>query len=216
MHLHQELVFEFTRLGVVYIHLIACCVAIGLVLTSDIAMVRQLFADEPSGRAHMRHMEELQTTVVWALTALWISGLAVVALDASSKGWQYFANPKLQAKILIVVLLTFNGVVLHHLVLPWLQKAGSLLKLPAGRRTFTIFAGAVSGVSWLYAAMLGVGRPLSWKYSLMELMAAYPLLISGGFMSMLLLTALGKQRSIAHSQEFVAPPFGLQGVVAAA
>lgn len=216
MHLPQELVFEFARLGVVYIHLIACCVAIGLVLTSDIAMVRQLFAGESSDRAHMRHMEELQATVVWALAALWISGLAVVALDASSKGWQYFANPKLQAKILIVVLLTLNGVVLHHLVLPWLQKAGSLFGLSAGQRMFAVFAGAVSGVSWLYAAMLGVGRPLSWKYSLMELMIAYPLLISGGFMSMLLLTALGRHRSIAHSQEFTASALGAQGVVAAA
>ncbi|EJM77769.1 hypothetical protein PMI31_00620, partial [Pseudomonas sp. GM55] len=33
---------EYVRLGVVYFHLIACCVAIGLVLTSDVAMVKQL------------------------------------------------------------------------------------------------------------------------------------------------------------------------------
>jgi hypothetical protein len=33
---------EFLRLGVIYVHLVACCVAIGLVLTSDVAMVRDL------------------------------------------------------------------------------------------------------------------------------------------------------------------------------
>ena len=39
---------EYLRLGVVYFHLIACCVAIGLVLTSDIAMVKQLLKGDTS------------------------------------------------------------------------------------------------------------------------------------------------------------------------
>jgi hypothetical protein len=84
-----------------------------------------------------------------------------------------------------VVLLTLNGFVLHNLVLPALQKAGSLLHMTFSRAMLAAFAGVVSGVSWLYAAMLGVGRPLSWKYSLFELMAAYPMLIAGGFLTML-------------------------------
>lgn len=204
MQFNQELALEFARLGIVYVHLIACCVAIGLVLTSDIAMVKQLLGRDTSVRANMKHMEQLQKTVVVALTALWITGLAVVALDASSKGWEYFANPKLQAKILIVVLLTLNGVLLHNLVLPWMQKAGSLLNMSPGQTTFAVFSGAVSGVSWLYAAMLGVGRPLSWKYSLLELMAAYPMLIAGGFMSMILLTAIGRRGATAEASDFAA------------
>jgi hypothetical protein len=42
--------------------------------------------------------------------------------------------------------------------------------------------------------MLGVGRPLAWKYSLVELMAAYPLLIAGGFMGMFMFTVWSKYR----------------------
>jgi hypothetical protein len=42
--------------------------------------------------------------------------------------------------------------------------------------------------------MLGVGRPLSWKYSLTEILAAYPVLIIGGFMVMALLTQWAKNR----------------------
>jgi ABC-type phosphate transport system permease subunit len=49
-------------------------------------------------------------------------------------------------------------------------------------------------VSWFYAAMLGVGRPLAWKYSLVELLAAYPVLIVGGFGAMVLLTAWAKNK----------------------
>jgi hypothetical protein len=202
MPITQTLVTELARMGIIYVHLIACCVAIGLVLTSDLAMVKQLYRGETGSDADSRHLETLQTTVATALIVLWISGAAVVLLDASIKGWDYFANPKLQAKIAIVVLLTLNGVVLHHKVLPWLQKAGSLLNLSFAQSLLAIFAGAVSGVSWFYAALLGVGKPLSWRYSLVELMAVYPVLIAGGCVSMLLLTAWAKYRTSGEYEAF--------------
>jgi len=192
----QEVVLEFSRLGLVYVHLIACCMAIALVLKSDVDMVMAMIkGDRASNVADMDHMKSLKNVVVVALGVLWATGTAIVTLDAVSKGgWHYFENPKLQAKILIVVLLTVNGVVLHNLVLPWLEKAGSLLKLSFHRIALATFAGTVSGVSWMYAAMLGVGRPLSWKYSLGEIMAAYPVLIAGGFIGMLAVTAWCKYR----------------------
>ncbi|MNC19913.1 hypothetical protein D3C75_678530 [compost metagenome] len=64
-----------------------------------------------------------------------------------------------------------------------------------------LFSGALSGVSWFYAAMLGVGRPLAWKYSLVELLAAYPVLIVGGFGMMVLLTAWAKDRDTEARRE---------------
>lgn len=190
----QKTTMEFMRLGIVYAHLIACCVAIGMVLTSDFAMIKELFK---GGKSHLQdasHMESLQKTVSGALAVLWITGLAIIWVDIGDKGLSYLLNPKLQAKIAIVMLLTFNGMLLHSLVLPALQKAGSLLKLEFNMRMFALFAGALSGVSWFYAAMLGVGRPLSWKYSLTEILAAYPLLIIAGFMAMALLTQWAKNR----------------------
>jgi len=93
------------------------------------------------------------------------------------------------------MLLTLNGFVLHHYVLPLVQKAGSLLRLSFSQRMLAIFSGSVSGVSWFYAAMLGIGRPLNWKYSLGEILAAYPVLIAGGFVFMLVLTALAQYKS---------------------
>ncbi|MFT3957016.1 MAG: hypothetical protein QM722_22350 [Piscinibacter sp.] len=198
----QDLVLEFARLGIVYVHLIACCVAIGLVLTSDLAMVRQLFNGDLDDKLDDAHLTTLKNTVAVALGVLWLSGLAVVLLDSAAKGWQYFANPKLQAKIAIVVLLTINGIVLHHRVLPWIRKAGSLLRLSYGQSLLATLTGAVSGVSWFYAAMLGVGRPLSWKYSLAELMFAYPLLILAGFFGMLMLVSWAKYRDSGEREAF--------------
>jgi hypothetical protein len=47
-----------------------------------------------------------------------------------------------------------------------------------------------------------VGRPLSWKYSLGALTAAYPLLILAGFMSMLLVTLWSKYRESGDYQAY--------------
>ncbi|MGZ9738386.1 hypothetical protein ACXX83_08105 [Pseudomonas sp. GNP012] len=192
---------EYVRLGVVYFHLIACCVAIGLVLTSDIAMVKQLLKGDVSGHHDDAHLESLQKTVSLALVALWITGIGIIGIDYAGKGMEYFLNPKLQAKIGIVVLLTFNGFLLHSAVLPALKKAGSILKLSFNLRMLALFSGALSGVSWFYAAMLGVGRPLAWKYSLVELLAAYPVLIVGGFAMMVLLTAWAKNKDAEGRME---------------
>ncbi|AZO82421.1 hypothetical protein BOO88_17755 [Stutzerimonas stutzeri] len=192
---------EYVRLGVVYFHLIACCVAIGLVLTSDIAMVKQLLKGDVSGHHDDAHLESLQKTVSLALVALWITGIGIIGIDYAGKGMEYFLNPKLQAKIGIVVLLTFNGFLLHSAVLPALKKAGSILKLTFNLRMLALFSGALSGVSWFYAAMLGVGRPLAWKYSLVELLAAYPVLIVGGFAMMVLLTVWAKNKNAEGRME---------------
>lgn len=210
---------EFTRMAVVYLHLIACCVAIGLVLTSDIAMVKQLFKADPAEKLDGNHMKELQTVVSRALLALWVTGAGIIALDVSLKGLEYFGNPKLQAKIAIVCFLTLNGLVLHNYVLPLMLKAGSLIKLAISKRMIAIFAGALSGVSWFYAAMLGIGKPLNWKYSLVEILAAYPVLIVGGFASMLLLTAWSKRKAsvkntrvVATSTKFDARQWNIDGI----
>jgi hypothetical protein len=165
-------------------------------------------------------MESLQKSFSAALAVLWGSGVAIIWLDISASGLSYLLNPKLQAKIAIVMLLTFNGMLLHGLVLPALQKAGSLLKLNFSMRMFALFAlfaGALSGVSWFYAAMLGIGRPLSWKYSLTEILAAYPVMIVGGFIAMVLLTQWAKKREAAGAPQAIASAAqpGAGGVVVA-
>jgi hypothetical protein len=209
MQFTQELVIDLFRMGLVFVHLIACCIAVGLVLKSDFALLKGMLAEGRSAdRAHLKDMKDLQSTVSDALIVLWVTGIALVTYDATLKGggWQYFENPKIQTKIVIVSLLTLNGLVLHNLVLPWLEKAGSVLRLSFSRGMLATFAGTVSGVSWLYAAMLGIGRPLSWKFAVEELMAPYPVLIAGGFMFMSALLLWCKYRPFASSPR-LAPAF---------
>lgn len=185
---------ELTRLVVIYLHLIACCVAIGLVFTSDFAMLRKLLIEDPRKRDNIKHLKFLKAAVSWSLVALWLTGIGVVGLDYLSKGAGYFGNPKLQAKIAVVLILTFNGFLLHESVLPAIRKFGSLLRMPLNIRVMAMAVGAVSGVSWLYAAMLGVGRPLAWKYSLFELLVAYPFLVAVAFVTVLAVASWARLR----------------------
>jgi hypothetical protein len=187
---------NFLRLGVLYVHLISCCVAVGVILVSDIRFVRSLFVGSRVGDGE--ELETLEKIVTPALVALWLTGSGLVSIDVVSSGLRTLGNPKLQAKIAIVVLLTLNGWLLHALVLPAVKKAGSLVDLAPSSRLFAVFSGAVSGVSWGYAAMLGIARPWSWKYSLAELLAAYPVLIVAAFALLALITAWSKH---LHSAE---------------
>jgi hypothetical protein len=196
--------YEFARMGIVYLHLIACCIAIGSVLTSDIAMAKQLLRGNRRETVAPGHLAELQKIVYYALIALWLTGVALVCLDAYMKGWGYFANPKLQSKVVVVLLLTLNGFALHKYVMPSMEKAGTLLRMSFSQRLVAMLTGTVSGVSWLYAALLGVGRPLNFKYSLLEILSIYPVLIAGGFVSMAFLMSWSQYKSSGDARAFEA------------
>ncbi len=169
---------DFTRLALVYVHLLACCVALGSILIADVRMLVRLVKgiDEVYGE----HMITLQRTVCISLLILCFTGLYLVVNDSlKESALRTLSNPKLQAKLIVVTLLSLNGVLLHYVIMPMIAKAGSLLTLNPQQRMLAIGAGAISGVSWMYASFLGLARPLSWKFTLLELMAAYPILIVG-------------------------------------
>ena len=180
--------FDLLRMGIVYLHLIACCIALGTVFMSDLQLVRGLLRRE-GGAVEPNHLAGLHHTLARALLALWVTGFALVAVDVWRSGADVLQNPKLQAKFAVVLLLTLNGLALERFVLPAMKRAGALMRLSFSNRLLAMFVGAVSGVSWFYAAALGVGRPLSWKFSLGEIMAAWPVLVVGGFFMMVTLTA---------------------------
>jgi hypothetical protein len=195
---------ELTRLAIVYAHLISCCLALGSVLTADACSARALFLGSAPYESHK--MRSLGATVVWSLAFLWASGLALVAIDAHAQGFVYFQNPKLQAKLIVVLSLSANGMAIHQLALPWLEKSLSLLTLSWPRRSAALLLGSVSAVSWCYAALLGVGRPLAWKYSLAELLASWPILIGACWLSMMALCSLARRRHKKRAELSIPEP----------
>lgn len=192
--IQNETFMELLRMGIVYVHLLACCVAVGLVLTSDISMAKKMLKHGAAATFDKPHFNSLQKVVSLSLAILWLTGISIIGLDVSGAGLEYFNNPKIQAKIIIVSLLTLNGILLHNTVMPLMLKAGSMLRMTPNAQMLAVTSGTFSAVSWFYAAMLGIARPLSWKYSLTEVMAFYPLLIVAGITGMLALISVARRR----------------------
>lgn len=196
---------ELARMGVVYLHLVACCIAVGLVFMSDLDVVKRLLVGDAAS-FDARYLGGLHRTLTRALLVLWLTGTLLIGVDVWGKGVEVLANPKIQSKIGVVLLLTINGMVLHRKVLPMLLRAGALMRLEFSDRMLALFVGAISGVSWFYAAMLGIGRPLNWKYSLVQIMGAYPMLIAGGFVFMMFLTAWSQYLASGGPRVFLPAP----------
>src|ERR1700712_234784 len=94
----------------VYIHLIATCMAIGVIVLTDMRLLAKLVGY----RVVIPPPERFETLmIIVAMTTLVVSGSVVVLLGLAGNP-QYLDNPKLQAKILLVALLVANSFALHY------------------------------------------------------------------------------------------------------
>ena len=89
------------------------------------------------------------------LAGLWISGMAIVAVDGLA---QMGTNPKLLAKLVCVSLLTLNGLLLRHWCFPRLISNRPLQRAESWA---LMSCGAVSTTCWLMSGFYGIARPLA-------------------------------------------------------
>ncbi|SMC24843.1 hypothetical protein SAMN02745857_01984 [Andreprevotia lacus DSM 23236] len=145
------------KMIMVYIHLLTTCIALATVLKAD----RRLWAwrKKPLDSTRLGYLQSTQRTASTTLAILWFSGLMLITLGYLQDGAQYLANPKLWAKVTVVILLTINGGLLHSIAFPALQKRIAFIALPVSERAKLALLGAISGCSWLFAAFLGIARP---------------------------------------------------------
>ncbi len=146
---------------IVYAHLLAACVAVGLLLIQDLAL-----AKTRGGRlseSAVRELTKAADIMFVALVLLWISGLALVLLGYLENPQQYLLNEKLWAKFTVVSVLTVNGIALHYFSFPRVISSRGLLGQPSVDQVLVALTGAVSSVSWLFSCYLGIARP--WNYT---------------------------------------------------
>ncbi len=140
-----------TRMALIYIHVLALAVAAVAVGFGDYA----IFARE---RVNMRMLEQAARFATLALGLLWVSGLAVIVLDIGLDLDVLASKPKLLAKLSVVTVLTINSLALHFLAFPRFATPQADTLQAA---TLPSIFGAVSAASWLYAAFVGVAKPLA-------------------------------------------------------
>ncbi|PVZ55290.1 hypothetical protein C9422_22170 [Pseudomonas sp. B1(2018)] len=147
------------KMLLVYVHLLASCIALGRVLLADHKLWN--WRKEALDQAKLEYLEETRKIATLALLALWGSGLLLVLQGYLLEGTAYLLNQKLWAKVAVVALLTLNGGLLHRVGFPLLQKASFVL-LPSADRGRLALLGAFSMSGWLFAAFLGVAR--AWNH----------------------------------------------------
>ncbi len=150
------------RQALLFAHTLAFAVALGAVLREDLALLSARKVALPRLRAVARLLTR-------ALIALWLTGLGLVVADIGFDAAAIAASPKLTAKLLVVSALTLNGLALHRLAFPALQRAGGALPV------LPVLLGAISTASWVVATFIGVSRLVAAQLDLGDYLLLYGL-----------------------------------------
>jgi hypothetical protein len=183
------------RQGLLFLHLVAFALAFAEIVRADFRLLR-------APRIDFAGLDTSARLVGVALLALWITGLGLVALDTGFDPAAIAAKPKLVAKLIAVTVLTGNGVLLHHYAFPVLRSGAR-----SHVRVATIAAlGAVSSVSWTYAAFAGSARLIAGAMSLEGFLLLYGLgLISGIGVAVLVVAPMLRSRLAAGMPRTLRP-----------
>lgn len=162
---------------IVYAHLLAACVAVGILLMQDLALAKTKGKSLSAGM--IKDLAKSANVMFLALIALWISGLSLVLLGYLENPQQYLMNEKLWAKFTVVSILTLNGIALHYFSFPRVTSSQGLLGSPSAEQIAVVLTGAVSSVSWLFSCYLGIARPWNYTVDYGFVMSVYGLLLVG-------------------------------------
>jgi hypothetical protein len=144
------------------IHLLGMCFGLGGATMLDLWILRWMRKGSlPVEIGRTFHF--ISDAVTIGLCLLWLSGLGFLALYAMESP-EKFENPKLWAKVIVVIVLTINGMIIHAFVLPEALRDLSrplLFGVSRGRAALFLASGAISGVSWYTAFAFGIFRELN-------------------------------------------------------
>jgi hypothetical protein len=151
----------------VFAHLLAVSMALGAIVATDLRLLSKLAQD----RTRIAPPNEFVTRIVMvALLVLYATGGALVGAGLMERA-DYLANPKLQAKLVLVVLLTINAYVLHRLTFPRLARGRRVARWHASDWLIVGVPVAVSNFLWMFVAFLGVARAWNGTVPFGEIMA---------------------------------------------
>ena len=144
-------------LMLVFGHLLATSMALGAIVATDLRMLSKLAQD----RVRIPPPNEFVARLVTiALVLLYLTGAGMLWTKSGDRDW---LNPKLQGKLLLV-LLTFNAVVLHRWTFPRLARGRSVGRWHVADWVVVVMPVALSNCLWMFCAFLGIARP--WNESM--------------------------------------------------
>jgi hypothetical protein len=156
---------------IIYGHLLAACVAIGILLIQDFAIIRSRGA--PLSTSATSELIKAAKIVSAALIFLWITGVSLVVIGYLENPQHFLLNQKLWSKLAVVSILTINGLFLHFYSFPKVTCPCGLVNLSTIEQVLVVVSGAVSSVSWLFACYLGIARPWNNTVDFSYIMSIY-------------------------------------------
>jgi hypothetical protein len=135
---------------------------LGTIMVADFRFIRTISQYKLCLPSPTKSEREL---VAACLIILWMTGLILVIMGLMEKP-DYLSNQKLQAKIVLVVVLTLNAVVLHWGVFPFLAKRVPLYRWKWSKLGLVCCSVGLSNSMWMFCAFLGIARP--WNFSMLR------------------------------------------------
>jgi len=172
-------------------HTLALALGLGAALLADWVVLRRLVFGIVSQKA-AGQLIDLSHAVCAGLVLIWVTGALLVADNALAVPASIM-NQKLWAKLAIVTVLTLNALLLHGIVLP---RVTSRVGQPLFEWMFdwlpmvSILLGAVSAMSWTFAAYLGVARELNGDANLRPILGSYLVALSLAWLAAVMLSCL--------------------------
>lgn len=144
----------------VFGHLLAASMALGAIVATDLRLLSKLSQD----KVRIAPPNEFVARIVMvALLLLYVTGGAIV-INGLGERADYLENPKLQAKIGFVILLTLNAFLLHYVTFPRLARGRRVARWHFSDWIVVAVPVATSNFLWMFVAFLGVARP--WNYGM--------------------------------------------------
>ncbi len=167
------------KTGIRFVHFIGLALGLGGAVLLDLLMLR--FFVRGKIIAETFGMFDFATKIVnLGLRLLWITGIGFLFLYALTNP-ELLTNPKVHAKLVVVIILTVNGYFIHTFILPGV-KAQIGKTLFAGvspvKRTIFITSGAISAISWFFPVALGAFPQLNFAVPALLILSFYLALIS--------------------------------------
>ena len=180
----------------VYIHLIAACLALGVLLIQDIALAK--WRGGVMDADAIANLQRNSGLVTLALVVLWVSGLAIVVIGYLDNP-AYLQNQKLWGKYTVVSILTLNGLLLHYYSFNVLTSTRGFIGASRTAQLVVLVTAVVSLVSWLYSCYLGIARPWNNVAPYSYVMMVYSIVLTGA-----LIIALGLWRELRNEHRLLA------------
>ncbi|MEP1442570.1 MAG: hypothetical protein ABJK39_06130 [Hyphomicrobiales bacterium] len=172
-------------------HLIGLTAGLGGALYSDFLMVANGVLKRLEQQT-LIEVKRLSKFVTYGLLLLWVSG-AALAYEISLTKPEFLTNEKFWAKMVIVVVLTLNGVFVHYVVLNEVKRSiGKRLLIDSSIPMLVVLAvsGSVSFVSWMVPFILGKAPEFSYVVPMKNILTLWVIAINAALTGVLVLVAL--------------------------